>query len=101
MWLQTLHQEFSIFPTGNLITLKAVSAATKTREDVARVTKKHKSFIIVNWVTCLSKNFNEVMQFQFERRDKWVRELQEKAVSTRNSKLLKKLILPIQPCQQW
>ena len=48
-----------------------MTVAAKTREDTASMTREHK-FLGGN---CVSKNFDETVRLQFEKRQEWIREI--------------------------
>ena len=52
---------------------KAVSVAAKTREDTASMTREHK-FFCKNRGTCVSKNLDETLRLQSEKRQEWIQE---------------------------
>ena len=51
-----------------------MSVASKTRENTASVTREHK-FLGGNEGTCVSKNFDETVRLQSEKRREWIREI--------------------------
>ena len=53
---------------------KAVSIAVKMRENKANMTREHK-FLSGNQGTCVSKNFDETVCLQSEKRKEWIREV--------------------------
>ena len=48
--------------------------AAETREDTASMTREHK-FLGGNQGTCVSKNFDETVRLQSEKRQEWIREI--------------------------
>ena len=53
-----------------------MSVAAKTRENTASMTREHK-FLCGNRGTCVSKNFDETVRLQSEKRKEWIRDIGE------------------------
>ena len=51
-----------------------MSVAAKTREDTASMTREHK-FLVEIEGTCVSKNFDETVRLQSEKKQEWIREI--------------------------
>ena len=53
-----------------------MSVAAKTRENTASVTREHK-FLSGTDGTCVSKNFDEMVRLQSEKRQEWIPEVRK------------------------